>query len=304
MKATFIVNKTAGRGKAGRLWPEIKKEVATFDWELTEIFTNGPREATRLAKEQVLQGAELIVAVGGDGTLSEVVNGIVLAGKCSVGLIPVGTGNDFAKTVNIPLAWMEACRILKANYSKSVDLGLVNGRYFINIAGIGFDAEVANEINTSFKHFTGLTGYLLAVFKRFLFFKIAKVDIKIDNLSLQKEIILLAIGNATCYGGGIFITPEAKIDDGLFDLCVIEKTTRLDFLVSLPLVLKGKHLKHPKVSIFRGQKIRVESSQKLNVHADGEIIGTTPVSCEIIKQAIQFITPKENQNQEIGGNLN
>lgn len=248
-------------------------------------------------------GAELIVAVGGDGTLSEVVNGVILSGRCSIGLIPVGTGNDFAKTVNIPIDWKDACKILKDNYSSCVDIGLVNGRYFINIAGIGFDAEVANEINTSFKHFTGLTGYLMAIFKKLLFFKTTKVNINIDGRSLQKEIILLAIGNATCYGGGLFITPEAEINDGLLDLCIIEKTTRLDFIISLPLVLKGNHLKHPKVTMLKGKNIMLESNEKLNLHADGEIIGTTPVTCQVINRAIEFVMPRNGIKPGIWGKV-
>ena len=271
------------------LWPEIKLYFTSAGWEFAEEFTTAPGHASVLAKNYTLSGYDLIVAVGGDGTLSEVINGVLNSTPCKVALIPAGTGNDFARSLGIPLDWQNACKLLVQMPVREIDVGQVNGRYFINVAGLGFDAEVAAEINKSLKKVSGMKAYLIAVFKCLYNLKPIEIVIKTEQKTVVKSVLLMAVGNGKSYGGGFMITPQAKIDDGLLDICLIEKTSMLDLILNLPTVMAGRHLKHPKVRTFRACSVEVLSKSPVQIHTDGEITGTTPALFSISPTRLSFI---------------
>jgi YegS/Rv2252/BmrU family lipid kinase len=272
-KWLFIVNSTAGRGRTGKkissLVNSANKQNLDFEIELTKF----PKHATELAQIAVENGFRNIIAVGGDGTLNEVVNGIMLSGKSEVvniGVIPEGGGNDFAANFNLSSNIDKAVHILQRFNKRKIDVGKIEDNYFINALGIGFDARVA-IISNKIKKLNGLPRYLLAVIKALVSLKMVEAEIIMDTCTIKNPFLLLSIGNGLSTGGGFLITPEARVDDGLLDICLINKVTRRRVLSLLPAAIKGKHLKEPEVVIHQSRKIEVITNKPIPIYYDGEL---------------------------------
>ena len=269
----FIVNSTAGRGKTGK---KISKIVTSlnkhkFDYEIE--LTKAPKHAIQLAKEAVEKGFKNIISVGGDGTLNEVVNGVMLSGKAeevNVGIIPEGGGNDFANNFNLSKNVEKAIKLLLAYNTKKIDVGKIEDRYFVNALGIGFDAKAA-RISNKIKYLNGLPRYLLAVIRAVVTLKPFEAEVKLDNYAYNSHFLLIAIGNGKYTGGGFLLTPEAKIDDGFLDVCFIGKISRGRLLSLLPSAIKGKHLKEPEVDLKQSRTIEVVTKTPLPFYTDGEL---------------------------------
>ncbi|MCK4259413.1 MAG: diacylglycerol kinase family lipid kinase [Halanaerobiales bacterium] len=294
MKYQFIINPIAGGGLAKKKWEEIKRVVETENLNYEVVVTSSSGDAVFIAKKGVEKGFDVLVAVGGDGTVNEVVQGIIESGgkgSVKLGIIPAGTGNDLVRTLNIPTHAEEAVKVLKNGHVKNIDLGKINGDYFINIVGIGFDGAVANEINRDVRWLKGSSAYIYAILKTLLTYKSPKMKITIDDLILKGRYFLVAIGNARYYGGGIKILPDANPSDGLFDICVVEDIPRIEVLKMLPKMSKGKHLDHSAVKIYRGKKIKVDSDEKVLVQADGELKGALPMEFEVEANVIPVLVP-------------
>ncbi len=269
----FIVNATAGRGKTGKkinkLITSINEHKLDFEVELTKA----PKHATQLAKEAIKKGFHNIISVGGDGTLNEVVNGVMLSGKSdevNIGLIPEGGGNDFAANFNLSSNIDKAVNTLQKFNTRKIDVGKIEDSYFINALGIGFDARVA-MISNKLKHLNGLPRYLTAVLKALISLKMVEAEIKIDTCTLNDPFLLLSIGNGMSTGGGFLLTPEARVDDGLLDICFINKINRRRILSLLPSTIKGKHLKEPEVVLHQSRKIEITTNKPLPIYYDGEL---------------------------------
>lgn len=290
MKTAFIINPAAGRGKTQRTWLSIKRLLPP-GMMYEEYYTHGPGHASQLAKKLEQNGIECIVVVAGDGTLHEVVNGLV-TGKTILGLIPTGTGNDFCRSLGIPIKPETAVRILWDGRIKRLDLGCVNDKFFINVAGVGFDAHVAREVNVNFKWLSGTAAYLAAVFK--LLFTYQNLPLKVlldDNINLNIRSFLLAVGNARYYGGGMCIVPSAVLDDGYFHICVAGDVDRLSILSNLPKIFKGKHIEHPLVTEYKAKKVNLSSDIPVVIHADGEIVGYLPATLTLLPGRLKFLVP-------------
>ncbi len=269
----FIVNATAGRGRTGKkinkLITSINKHKLDFEVELTKA----PKHATQLAQEAIKKGFHNIISVGGDGTLNEIVNGVMLSGKSdevNIGILPEGGGNDFAVNFNLPSNIDKAVDILQKFNTRKIDVGKIEDRYFINALGIGFDARVA-MISNKLKHLNGLSRYLAAVLKALISLKMVEAEIKIDTCTLNDPFLLLSIGNGMSTGGGFLLTPEARVDDGLLDICFINKINRRRILSLLPSTIKGKHLKEPEIVLHQSRKIEITTNKPLPVYYDGEL---------------------------------
>ena len=269
----FIVNSTAGRGKTGK---KISKLVTTLnehklDYEIE--LTKAAKHATQLAKDAVEQGFRNIISVGGDGTLNEVVNGVILSGKSeevNIGIIPEGGGNDFAANFNLSSNIDKAVDVLQKFNLRKIDVGKIEDKYFINALGIGFDARVAIISNT-IKYLNGLPRYLIAVLKALISLKMVEANIKCDTCTLNEPFLLLSVGNGLSTGGGFLLTPEARVDDGLLDICLIKKVNRRRVLSLLPSAIKGKHLKEPEVVIHQTLKIEITTKEPIPIYYDGEL---------------------------------
>lgn len=287
----FIVNPVASRGKSKKVgrWLEKKCREQNMDFDLQ--FTTKPKEASEIASKSY-ENFEYIVAVGGDGTLQEVINGLIGI-DTKVGIIPVGTGNDFVRAANLPHHPNEALEILLKGQTKKVDIGKVNDRYFHNGVGAGFDAWVVHE-SLKIKYLRGKVVYLLAILKTIFSYKAPYMEISYNEKTIRDKLFLITIANGTCLGGGIKLTPFAKIDDGELDLNIIYDVNKLKILRNLIKAYSGEHVKLPEVKVDRCTSFSVNSENGLAVHADGELLGCNinELNINIIPKAIKFVVQK------------
>lgn len=291
MSILFIVNPAAGKGKASELVPRIKKtcEENKIAYELR--FTSAPGDGTSIAASASREGFERIVAVGGDGTVNEVLNGIV-GTSSALGVIPGGSGNDFIRSINED---KEIEKIIYDNIYGRItksDIGICNEKYFINVASSGFDAHVVIETINLKKIFSGSFAYIAALIKTIFTYRGSKINIKIDDSEFNENTLLIAVANGRYYGGGMLPAPEAKINDGLFHICHIKQVGKLKMLALFPRFMKGKHGDIREVSMFTGRNIRIEADKELPVNVDGETFFSRQISFEIIPGGINIIVPE------------
>lgn len=353
LRFQVIVNPLAGRGFGARSVPRICRNLERLllerghDFDL--VITTRAREAVELARRAVLDGYDTIVAVGGDGTYQEVINGMMAAAGASkaadaskarrsmratngasqapatvvsnLGVIPVGSGCDFAWAVGIPSDLEEACARLAQHRTKVVDLGRVTvdadtvqpgvSRYFDNTVGIGFDGIVTEECR-KFKYLRGMALYLPVVLKTvFMSFQPIRAVIEYDATyngsplheattdspdahhmhRLVKTVLMATVCNGQREGGGFFIAPNAENDDGLLDLCLADNIPRLQILGMIPHFIKGTHVDKPTVTMIRSRRVVITSQDPLIAHADGEILCTDAhrIECEILPRQIRVV---------------
>ncbi len=298
--ARLIVNPIAGAGKTAKKWPQImgllKNIGLRFEYDLTE----GPGHAIELAKSAAEKGYELVVSVGGDGTINEVVNGLYDAGSMGdvmLGIIGTGTGGDYIRTIGVPRHHEEACRRLMDPKKLVVDLGIVeyvsNGRMverlFVNLAGLGFDAEVVKATTQRFKALGGVPSYLLGLLTTLLFYRNREVSINLDGNEDDRKICTIMVNNGKYGGGSMCVAPNADPMDGYFDVVIIGDLSKPDLLWSLPRIYKGTHLTHPKVSVKRAKEVYIQPERQMSIQADGELLGETPARFRVLPAALNVI---------------
>lgn len=288
MKTLFIVNPVAGKGRTREIVPLIKDICSDSKIEYNIKYSSKPQDGTALAKIGVEEGYEVIVSVGGDGTLNEVINGIV-GSNVILGVIPGGTGNDFVKTVYLNRDIKKIIHNIVKGEIRTIDLGKCNEIYFVNIGSGGFDAQVALECEKTKKIFTGGLAYIAALLKTIIFYKSKLIKVSIDNLEFKKKTLLIAIANGKYYGGGIMPTPKADISDGIFDICFVEDMPRIKMLLMFPKYMKGKHEGIKGISFYRGKEIRLTSDENFGVNLDGEVFLEKDVVFNIIPNGIKII---------------
>jgi YegS/Rv2252/BmrU family lipid kinase len=292
MSILFIVNPTAGKGRAKTLVPFIEDECRKGQIEYEIKYTSAPLDGTSIGAWGAAEGYERIVAVGGDGTVNDVLNGIART-SAALGVIPGGSGNDFIRSIN---KHKEMKKIINDNiYGKIVksDIGICNGKYFINVASSGFDAQVVMETQNAKKIFSGSLAYIAAVIKTIFMYKGRKAKIKIDNLVFEENTLLVAVANGKYYGGGMLPAPKAEMDDGYFDICHIKHVGKAKMLILFPKFIKGKHESIKEVSMYKGKEIRIEANEELPVNMDGETFYSRQIEFGIIPMGINIIIPKE-----------
>lgn len=289
-----ILNPQAGGGRAAGRRMAMERWIADHSahalWEIQQ--TAGPGHATELAAQAMERGADLIVAAGGDGTLSEVANGVV-GGHVPVGLLPLGTGNDCARHFGIGADLLSGLHTLLHGKPHRVDLGRAGNRYFINIAGCGFDAAVARHVRQGWRRLPGTLAYIGAVLHTLLTFTPTWMRLTLDETPRELRALMCSVANASSYGGGMRIAPNARMSDGLLDVCVIAEAGRIEFLRTFPRVFRGTHLDHPKVQIHRAQRVYVQSDPPVPVLIDGDVCGHTPVEFHICPRAISILIPPD-----------
>ena len=298
-----IVNPNAGEGKGKKDWYRIASLFEKRSIPITVKFTERKNQAIEFAREAVIKGYRKIIAVGGDGTLHEVINGIFSQEECSprqisVGMIPVGTGNDWGKMFGIPLIYEGAVDVIKENKIFLHDIGIIKyndgdkqkQRYFINIAGLGYEALVVKKTNKQKeKGRSSQAIYLLNLLSSLVVFRNTKTDITIDDKPYSGKVFSINIGNGRYCGGGMRQTPEALPDDGLLDITVIREMGRIEIIKSLKILYDGTILGHPKIDGFRAKKVSIKSEALLYAEADGESLGHTPVEFSIIPGAVNVV---------------
>ncbi|HZK57737.1 MAG TPA: diacylglycerol kinase family protein [Clostridia bacterium] len=284
----FIVNPTAGKGRAKKTIPIIKKIMEDNKCNYQIKVTEKAGDGQLFAEKAKIGDYSVIVSVGGDGTLHEIVNGMA-GGAQKLGIVPAGTGNDFARSIDMPFNTEDAIENLIWGKATSIDLGRLNGEYFINFCSVGLDALIAEEANRIKKYFSSTYSYIIGVVKALGKFKSIKAELVIDNKKYDEEIMLVAVCNGAYYGGGMNIAPQAKVFDGQFDICVVRKMSKLKLLFLFPTIFKGEHIKYDEVKIYRGKNVQVFSREDMHVNADGDIVYSRPVSFEILHNEIEVI---------------
>lgn len=306
MKGTWlaIVNPVAGSGKGLIDFPYISKLLRDQNIDHDYVFTEHKHHATELTVEAVNKGYRNIIIVGGDGTIHEVVNGlfvqqVVPTQGVLLGVIAVGTGNDWIRMFGIPLKYSEAIKAIVAGHSFLQDVGKMSyhqalykqSRYMANVAGIGFDAYV----NRKYNHLKELGRrskwlYVWSTLKGVMRYSSTGVKVWVDgNLVVNDLVYSSTIGIGKYNGGGMIQTPDAVADDGLFDMTIIRKMSRIGVLLRFKSLFNGKIYRLKNVSLIRGRKIRVESTPEIAVEVDGEALGYSPFEFEVVDRAIKVI---------------
>lgn len=254
------------------------------------VFT-APGEAARAAVRRACEGgADLVVAAGGDGTLHEVVNGAVQT-SAIVALLPMGTGNDFARATGLPRDPLQAADVVRTGVVAPVDLGRLGEEWFVNVAACGFDATVGERINRGYRHLRGTAAYLAAVVETLWRYRATDMKVRVDDQTVEIRAMLCAVANGISYGGGMRIAPDARWDDGLLDVCIVRECGRAEFLLAFPKVFRGAHRDHPKVMMLRGRQVHVESRPPVPVLVDGEMCGETPARFSVLPGALRLLLP-------------
>lgn len=292
-RCKLIANPASGGGRTLKIVSAavdaLMRRGADFDVELT----TAPRHATEIAL-RACTDFDTIVAVGGDGTIHEVAAGMLRCDK-PLGIIPAGSGNDLVKSLGIPVDVEQAVETLLAGRTRTIDTGTVNGRCFVNVVGIGFDAAVNHTSHGLRWPSSGMARYLAALVKTLGTYDPVRLKVEIDGMAAEQDLYLLTIGNGTTCGGGFRLTPRAKLDDGLLDVTAVKPISILPLLWHLPKVFGGTIDRARRyASMTTAKRVRVESPVPVPVHVDGEIyrgdttrleIGIVPASLTVITKA-------------------
>ncbi len=282
----IILNPTAGRGYGARAEPELHRLLALEGVQYELVLTKAPWHAAELAQDAAGDGFDIVVAAGGDGTAHEVANGLMTAtdnGRQGsiLGIIPIGSGSDFANTVGVPSDIAGACRRLAKGEPRLVDVGRItlpgtNGhsRYFDNTVNVGFGGVVTVEAR-KIRRLRGIPLYLLAVLKTvFLYHKAPQITIDYDGKQRSLASLMICVANGPREGGGFLVAPEAQPDDGLFDVCITSEVSQLQMLGLIPHFMRGTHVGRKPVSMVRARRVVITSEDDLIAHADGEVLCT------------------------------
>ncbi len=296
LDVTVVINPVAGRGAGLRARRIIAAVLGDAGMRVVEAIAAAPGQAEAHAERAAREGCDIVVAAGGDGTLHEVVNGL-LRGRPDrpppLAVVPAGTANIFARALNLPTDLEAAARLIVDGARQRIDLGQVNGRYFVTVAGIGFDAELVRIAARWPRWINGKARHVLAGVLRLATYRAVDADIQMDGRQWTERLFLLAAANTSWYGGGVHIAPHARIDDGRLAVVYIKAINPLRAVGLLLQTLSGRHLSHPRVGFADAERIHVASDIPLPVHADGEDVGNTPAAIRCIPDALEVLVPRD-----------
>ena len=288
MKIKFIINPVAGGGKGRRTWDSVQKMLDQGGYSYDHSFSRYPQEAVALASRAAAEGYHVVVAVGGDGTVNEVANGIMGTGA-ALGIVPAGTGCDYIRSLPIPPDPLEAARTVFSGRRLLVDAGLANGRYFLGVTGMGMDAEVCRRVNENLSWLWGRAAYIAGMLATLATYRPQPVCIELDGGTIRTKVTLVAVANARYFGGGMLIAPQADIFDGLLDVCIVQGMSKLETLQVFPRIFTGGHTEHPSFRAYRSRRVRVTGADSCSIQAEGEVIGYLPLEAQVVPQALEVM---------------
>lgn len=265
----IIFNPTAGRGRAARLKDKLFEAARELPGDVRYHQTRADLNAMTIANDLKTSG-EIVIVAGGDGTINEVVNGLV-GGNCMLGIIPMGGGNDLARSLKIPSNIRESLRIIKAGNHSPIDLAKINDRYFMNQAGIGFDAD--SVISThGIKYIRGFPLYFLALLKTLTRYRNRKIHFQSGDISFERETFMAIFGNGQFAGGGFHLAPGADLQDGFLEVYVFDALSILEIFRHLPKAIRGKHRNLKQVQYFKVKQLEIDCPEGCPVQCDGEVL--------------------------------
>lgn len=305
MKRCIILNPWAGRGLAGQRRSELEQALRDVGADFDLVTTHARGGATELTYQAIERGYTQLVAVGGDGTINEIVNGIIgskenLGKSAALGIVALGTGSDFVKALEgqQPNDLSGAARRLADGKTRPIDAGRIRVqsgadermRYFINGLGMGLDAQVAVE-SLKLTRLKGMAVYLMAIIRALANYKANPMTVRFDEYELRRKLLFATVANGRCQGGGFWLTPEAQIDDGFFDLCMIDKMRLDEIIRHFPRVMEGTHTTLRQATMGRARHVTVTCSSPIPVATDGEVVATnaTHIEVEMLPGAIEVV---------------
>jgi diacylglycerol kinase (ATP) len=301
INTAFLVNPASDNGATGKRWPELAHRAAQLGLAGETYLSERPAQLIELAERAARDGAELLVAVGGDGTLNEVVNGLVRSGSdAQLATIPLGTGMDFVRTYGIPTRFDDAVHNALNGAPRTIDVGRVTyrewsgvgaERYFANVGSVGMSAAVAQRANGMSKVLGGRATFFYALVRVFFEWDNTVITVRLDDATREARMHDVIVANGRWHGGAMLLAPEAEQDDGLFDVVLIGDVTKRDFVTTAPKIYKGTYLAHPKVELLRSRTVAVEAPERLPIELDGEQVGTTPVRFDVLPHAVRVRVP-------------
>ncbi|MEN6479210.1 MAG: diacylglycerol kinase family protein [Anaerolineales bacterium] len=300
MQAWLIYNPVAGHRDVEPELLKAQEYLQAQGWQVRLCRTEGAGHAAQLSREARDAGVQVAVAVGGDGTIGQVVDGLVNS-NTRLGVIPAGTGNVWARMVGIPV-WgpsnrngiVDAARVLVEGVTRRVDVGWVDGRHFLLWAGLGFDAQVAQEVepHREVRRTLGNMTYIVAGLAQGLVMRGERTTVIVDGRIYRQRLLMLLVSNAQLYGPLLAMAPEAKLDDGLLDVYLFKGTNTFDTLRHLTSVLTGTQSMDPQIEYYQARHVSVITEHPWPVHVDGDPFGNTPVNIEVIPRSLQVIVPR------------
>ncbi|MFD1954847.1 diacylglycerol kinase [Paenibacillus thailandensis] len=283
-RARLIYNPTSGREEMKRRLPDILQRLEQGGIETSCHATTGEGDATVAASEAADRGYDLIIAAGGDGTLYEVINGLApKENRPPLGILPVGTTNDFARAAGIPKHWEYAVDLILNQHTRPIDVGRSNHRYFINIAGGGSLTEVTYDVPIKLKTMIGQLAYYMKGLEKMTHLRPTELKFEANGVGeFHEEFMMFLICNSNSVGGFEKLAPESKLDDGLFDVVLVRKCNLADFIRLVTLALRGEHLGDSHVIHFRTDELTVWSPDHVQINLDGEYGGTLPGTFSVL----------------------
>jgi diacylglycerol kinase (ATP) len=303
LSIVFLVNPASGNGATGRRWPELSRLAEEAGLRGHALFSEREGHIAELARNAAEGGAQLLVVVGGDGTVNEAVNGILSAGAKGVELavLPCGTGDDFVRTFGIPTDAARALEVADGGAARIIDVGRADfsgwdgsrkQRYFTNFAGAGISGAIARRGAATSRRLGARAAYFWATVAVFARWKSVEVSLDVDGERRSGPMYEVLAANGIYTAGGMKIAPGAVPDDGLFDLIVIGDFTKTEFLNTFPKIYRGTHVRHPKIDVLRAANVSVEAASALPVVLDGEQPGTTPATFQAVPGAVRLRVPR------------
>lgn len=305
-KVHVIVNPSSARGRTGRRWAMIKEAIRSHFREFKYSFTEKPHQATEMARQLLGDGFDLLIGVGGDGTLNEISSGFFHArsgrainDEAAVGIIPSGTGSDFIRFMKVPGDFEKSAARIKNACNRRIDMGRIayggpaapasRIQHFINVADFGLGAEVIRNVAAVGPARRGALTYYRGLLSTIMSYRSKRVRLSADGGPAQEgEFLIGAVANGRIFGGGMVIAPEAEPDDGWFDLVLVEPMGRLEIVANSGRLYSGTIARHPKVRVVRAKTIRVESADDVHIEYDGEVGGSLPAEFSIMERALNF----------------
>jgi YegS/Rv2252/BmrU family lipid kinase len=286
----LIVNPSAGGGRAARALPDVRRALTALQLDHRVEHTRSLEHAQALASTAVEAG-ELAVAFGGDGLIGAVAAALRDTDGI-LGVLPGGRGNDFARTLGIPLDPVEACQVIGRGVARSIDMGEAGGRTFIGIASCGFDS-VANRIANETRLVRGNLVYAYGALRALSGWRPARFTIELDGGEPRSIVgYTIAAANAKAYGGGMWLAPDASLEDGMLDVVIVGDVSKLRFIRLLPSVFKAEHVHQPQVEVLRGRELRISADRPFTMYADGDPIAELPVTVRALARAVKVMVPR------------
>lgn len=295
MKVAVILNPKAGQGRPSLVQEQVERSLCDRGFECELFVTERADDGFTIARRAAERGYDLVIAVGGDGTVNEVINGIA-GSDARLGILPMGTVNVLARELKIPLNPRQAIRTIVEGNEKRIDLGNANGRYFTLMAGLGFDADVVSNVLQPIKDILGTSAYVFQALGTLARYTATDVTLEMPDETYSSKAFLVIVANSSTYAWQMKMAPYAYPDDGLLDICVFERpvSDRIGFLRQLIDVFTRRHPRDDAVKYFQAARVKIRSNPHIMAQLDGDPFGGTPLDIVVAPRILPVIVPAES----------